>query len=132
MTRRDEGFTLIELLVVIVIIGVLAAIAIPTFLRQRQKAWRVQAVNDMKNAATAVESYATNTDGSYLGLNGATEATAELLSEGFRGGEWVSLRVVSDATNYCVEGTHVHLPAQLFVYRNTEGVVRVGGGVLGC
>ena len=132
MTRRDDGFTLIELLVVIIIIGVLAGIGIPTYLRQREKAWRVQAVNDMKNAATAIESYATNSVGSYLAVNGATEATPELLSEGFRGGAWVSLLVVSDATNYCIEGTHVHLPAQVFVYRNTEGVVRVGGGGLSC
>ncbi|MDQ1603222.1 MAG: type pilus assembly protein PilA, partial [Actinomycetota bacterium] len=41
--EKDQGFTLIELLVVIIIIGILAAIAIPVFLRQREKGWDAQA-----------------------------------------------------------------------------------------
>src|SRR3954470_1125208 len=59
MEEREGGFTLIELLVVIIIIGILAAIAIPVFLNQRQKGYDAQAKSDLRNAATAEETYMT-------------------------------------------------------------------------
>lgn len=73
--RGDEGFTLIELLVVIIIIGILAAIAIPVFLNQRKKGWDAAVQSDLRNAATAEETVLTDT-GAY------TEVVANLQDPG--------------------------------------------------
>jgi type IV pilus assembly protein PilA len=62
----DQGFTLIELLVVILIIGILAAIAIPSFLNQKGKANDAQAKELARTAQTVMETAATDNNGSYL------------------------------------------------------------------
>ena len=58
--EREGGFTLIELLVVMIIIGILAAIAIPVFLNQRKSGYDAGAKSDVRNAATAEETYYTD------------------------------------------------------------------------
>jgi type IV pilus assembly protein PilA len=58
--EHEGGFTLIELLVVIIIIGILAAIAIPVFLNQRKKGYDSAVKSDLRNAATAEETYLTD------------------------------------------------------------------------
>ena len=63
--EREAGFTLIELLVVIIIIGILAAIAIPVFLNQRKKGYDAQAKSDLRNMATAEETYLTDNPTGY-------------------------------------------------------------------
>jgi type IV pilus assembly protein PilA len=57
MEQKDKGFTLIELLVVIIIIGILAAIAIPVFLNQRKKAVDAGIKSDLRSIANELESY---------------------------------------------------------------------------
>jgi type IV pilus assembly protein PilA len=57
MTRRRHGFTLIELLIVVVIIGILAAIAIPKFQNTKGKANAASLRSDLRNLATAEEAY---------------------------------------------------------------------------
>jgi type IV pilus assembly protein PilA len=64
--QSEKGFTLIELLVVILIIGILAAIALPAFLNQRGKAQDTEAKSQVRTAQTAMESYYTDNQ-TYVG-----------------------------------------------------------------
>jgi type IV pilus assembly protein PilA len=64
---KDEGFTLIELLVVILIIGILAAIAIPAFLSQTSKANDAAAKTQVGTLQTTMQTYAAENNGSYEG-----------------------------------------------------------------
>jgi type IV pilus assembly protein PilA len=74
-SQGEGGFTLVELLVVMLILGLLAAIAIPSFFNQREKAKDADAKASARTAQTAIETYATGNQGSY------EEATAALLEE---------------------------------------------------
>jgi type IV pilus assembly protein PilA len=68
-SRDESGFTLIELLVVILIIGILAAIAIPSFIGQKSKANDASAKTQARTLQTAMETAATDANGSYVGVD---------------------------------------------------------------
>ena len=90
--QDEKGFTLIELLVVILIIGILAAIALPAFLNQRGKAQDTEAKSAVRTAQTAMETYYTENE-EYTGADEDTLRGIEgALGEG-QAGE--SLTVVS-------------------------------------
>ena len=92
MQEKDQGFTLIELLVVMIIIGILASIAIPVFLNQRQKAVDSSIKSDLKTVAAEMEtafidsqSYPTAVPAAAKTTTGNTIAvvTASGVSDGF-------------------------------------------------
>ena len=76
MTKR-KGFTLIELLIVVVIIGILAAIAIPKFANTKEKAVKSSLVSDLKNLATAQEAFYADSS-TYATTYGTTIATGQV------------------------------------------------------
>src|ERR1700682_1412891 len=75
--QDEKGFTLIELLVVILIIGILAAIAIPAFLNQKSKATDASAKELARRPQTAAEKYSTDHNGSYANMDAAALNTIE-------------------------------------------------------
>ena len=94
--EREGGFTLIELLVVVIIIGILAAIAIPVFLNQRKKGVDAKMKSDARNAATAEETYLTD-------YNTYTNVLGNLNTEGFHASSNNTVTPSNNgSTTYCI------------------------------
>jgi len=77
MANEESGFTLVELLVVMLILGLLIAVAIPTFFNQKQKANDADSKAMAHTAQTAIETYATDHNGSYVGADQAALTAIE-------------------------------------------------------
>ena len=121
LREREEGFTLIELLVVIIIIGILAAIAIPTFLNQREKGWDAAAKSALKNAAVAQESFFTENN-SYTLIE--DDPDAGIQAEGWNPSDDVTLTVATaTATAYCMQASHDAAPTRFWSLSSASGTL---------
>ncbi len=100
--RDKKGFTLIELLIVVVIIGILAAIAIPKFSKTREKAYFAAMKSDLKNLATQQEIYYAD---NYLYTNNVTAL-------GFVDSEAVTVAITATASGWNGASTHTGLPGK--------------------
>ena len=101
--RRKQGFTLIELLIVVVIIGIIAAIAIPKFSATREKAFKSAMMSDLKNLATQEEIYH-NQNYTFAGTLADAQATES---------DAVTITInESTGTGWAATASHLGVPSQ--------------------
>jgi type II secretion system protein G len=105
MLKAKKGFTLIELLIVVVIIGILAAIAIPKFASTKQKAYTASMKTDLRNLVTAQEAYFSDN------TTYTTSATAGALTASYHpsAGNKISV-VAATSTGWSASATNSFVP----------------------
>ena len=122
---NKKGFTLIELLIVVVIIGILAAIAIPKFANTKEKAYVAAMKSDLRNLATYEEQFAADNNGAYFSDNAVGPAAMTGPGVGFTPSASVSITATALAgppASWSGHATHAQ----------TTKVCDMNGGVIVC
>ena len=118
--KAEAGFILVELMVVVIIVAILAGIALPMYLSQREKGWQATAKSDLHNAAVAEGSY-------YSDKKEYTGDLAGLEGHGFRKSTNITFDVVTgDVSKFCLK-VHYNGGGGQFFINSTNGEPREGG-----
>lgn len=126
-SQDEGGFTLIELLVVILIIGILAAIAIPSFLNQKSKAYDASAKSMARTAQTAAETYATDHEGSYVNMTPTIlheyETSIPITEAAAKGGAYLSAVGTATANEFSLTTIANNTKDEFTITRKSTGEV---------